>query len=121
MAIMIYKRTVYETRRKPKGLLRPKTRANLKDAVQVLTVKKYCLSIDLWLFQLPWPRTQSERLLSEMFEGGSAQMLCLLETITDSNRRTLLSNPPAAENEVELLDVFAELFLAAQELIAGEI
>ncbi|ELU16988.1 hypothetical protein CAPTEDRAFT_224115 [Capitella teleta] len=102
MAIMIYKRTVYETRRKPKGLLRPKTRANLKDAVQ-----------------LPWPRTQSERLLSEMFEGGSAQMLCLLETITDSNRRTLLSNPPAAENEVELLDVFAELFLAAQELIAG--
>ena len=32
---MVYRRTVFETRRKPKGLLRPKTRANLKDAVQV--------------------------------------------------------------------------------------
>ena len=35
MAIMVYKRTVFESRRKPKGLLRPKTRANLKDAAQV--------------------------------------------------------------------------------------
>lgn len=69
--------------------------------------------------QLPWPRTQSERLLSEMFEGGSAQLLCLLETLTDSNRRTLLSAPPAAEGEFELLDVYAELFMAVQELIAG--
>lgn len=35
MALMVFKRTVFETRRKPKGLLRPKTRANLKDAAQV--------------------------------------------------------------------------------------
>ena len=35
MAIMVFKRTVYETRRRPKGLLRPKTRANLKDAQNV--------------------------------------------------------------------------------------
>ena len=55
-----------------------------------------------------------------MFEGSSAQMLCVLETLTDSNRRTLLSAPPAAENEVEILDVYAELFMAAQELIAGQ-
>ena len=35
MAVMVYKRTVFESRRKPKGVLRPKTRANLKDAAQV--------------------------------------------------------------------------------------
>ena len=43
MAVMVYKRTVFETRRKPKGLLRPKTRANLKDAQQVseLTTQRW--------------------------------------------------------------------------------
>ena len=35
MAIMVYKRSAFETRKKPKGLLRPKTRANLKDAAAV--------------------------------------------------------------------------------------
>jgi len=35
MAIMVYKRAVFETRKKPKGFLRPKTRANLKDAQTV--------------------------------------------------------------------------------------
>lgn len=35
MAIMVFKRSVYETRRKPKALLRPKTRANLKEAAHV--------------------------------------------------------------------------------------
>ena len=73
----------------------------------------------IFVEQLPWPRTQSERLLVDMFEGSGAQMLCLLETIQDSNRRTLLSSPPAADSEVEILDVFAELFMAAQEIIAG--
>ena len=36
MATMIFKRTVYETRRKPKGYLRPKVRANAKDIAQVM-------------------------------------------------------------------------------------
>ena len=69
-----------------------------------------------------WPRTPTEKLLSEMFEhveGSAAQMLCLVETLSDSGRRTLLSSPPAPENEVEILDVYAELFMAAQGIIAG--
>ncbi|CAH1784493.1 unnamed protein product [Owenia fusiformis] len=102
MAVMVYKRTVFETRKKPKGLLRPKTRANLKDA-------QY----------MPWPRTPSEKLLVDMFEGSAAQFLCILETLSDSNRRTLLTSPPAADSEIEILDVYAELFLAAQEIISG--
>ena len=71
------------------------------------------------LLQLPWPRTGSERLLVEMMEGSAAQMLCIVETLSDSNRRTLLTQPPAADNEVEILDVYSELFMAAQEIIAG--
>ena len=45
MAVMVYKRSVFETRRKPKGLLRPKTRANLKDAMNVRM---------LWWFLVQW-------------------------------------------------------------------
>lgn len=69
--------------------------------------------------QLPWPRTQSEKLLLEMFEGSASQMLAILEAMNDSNRRTLVTAPPAQDHEVEVLDVFAEMFLAAQEIIAG--
>ncbi|KAL8594726.1 hypothetical protein ACOMHN_051672 [Nucella lapillus] len=102
MAVMVYKRGVFETRRKPKGLLRPKTRANLKDAMS-----------------MPWPRTPTEKMLADMFEGGSAQFLAILESLSDSNRRILLTSPPTLENEPEILDVFAELFMAAQEILAG--
>lgn len=55
-----------------------------------------------------------------MFEGSAAQFLCIVETLSDSNRRTLLTAPPAPETEVEVLDVFAELFMAAQEIISGK-
>nr|XP_022298602.1 cilia- and flagella-associated protein 54-like isoform X1 [Crassostrea virginica] len=102
MAIMVFKRSVYETRRKPKALLRPKTRANLKEAAH-----------------LTWPRTPSEKLLADMFEGSAAQFLCILESLTDTNRRILLTAPPASEAEVEILDVYAELFMAGQEILAG--
>ncbi|KAK3102398.1 hypothetical protein FSP39_011137 [Pinctada imbricata] len=102
MAIMVFKRSVYETRRKPKALLRPKTRANLKDAEH-----------------LPWPRTPTEKLLADMFEGSAAQFLSILESLNDSNRRIVLTQPPASDSEVEILDVYAELFMAAKEILAG--
>ncbi|XP_046336681.2 cilia- and flagella-associated protein 54-like isoform X2 [Haliotis rufescens] len=102
MAVMVYKRSVMETRRKPKGLLRPKTRANLKDVLN-----------------LPWPRTPSEKMLADMFEGSAAQMLAVLESLQDTNRRILLTSAPAPDNEPEILDVFCELFMAAQEILAG--
>ncbi|XP_052282343.1 cilia- and flagella-associated protein 54-like isoform X6 [Dreissena polymorpha] len=102
MAIMVFRRSVYETRRRPKGLLRPKTRANLKDALS-----------------LQWPRTPSEKLLQDMFEGSATQLLCILEALNDTNRRILVTSPPAPDSEVEILDVYAELFLAAQEILAG--
>ncbi|CAC5396096.1 unnamed protein product [Mytilus coruscus] len=102
MTYFLIVRSVYETRRKPKEWLRPKTRANLVEAKN-----------------MPWPRTPTERLLADMFEGSASQFLCILEALNDTNRRILLTSPPAADREVEILDVYAELFMSGQEILAG--
>ncbi|KAK7102964.1 hypothetical protein V1264_021114 [Littorina saxatilis] len=134
MAVMVYKRSVFETRRKPKGLLRPKTRANMKEAMNTSPKKNKMEKgerpeIPTWeeslqfvlgeIGNMPWPRTPTEKMLADMFEGGSAQFLAILESLNDSNRRILLTSPPTLDNEPEILDVYAELFMAAQEILAG--
>uniref|UniRef100_A0A8C3F4F5 Cilia and flagella associated protein 54 n=1 Tax=Chrysemys picta bellii TaxID=8478 RepID=A0A8C3F4F5_CHRPI len=92
MAVMVFKRAVYESRRKPKGFFRPKLRVNLKEAQN-----------------LPWPRTVTERLLTEMFDGTAAHFLAILEALSDSNRRVLRPAPPVPD-ETEIRDVVSELF-----------
>ncbi|XP_006888630.1 PREDICTED: uncharacterized protein C12orf55 homolog [Elephantulus edwardii] len=99
MAVMVFKRGVFESRRKNKTIFRPKQRVNLKE-VQTL----------------PWPRTLTERLLDEMFDSNAARFLAVLEALSDSHRRTLQTGPFATE-EVELRDVVAELFVAGKELL----
>lgn len=48
LAVMVFKSTVYEHRRKPKGLFRPKQRATLKDLQQVsFTFSKNYFTISL--------------------------------------------------------------------------
>ena len=56
-----------------------------------------------------------------MFEGSATQYLCILESLSDSNRRILITSPPAPDSDVEILDVYAELFMAAQEILLGRI
>ncbi|XP_071817646.1 cilia- and flagella-associated protein 54-like isoform X3 [Apostichopus japonicus] len=102
LGIMIFKRSVFDARKRTKGLLRPKTRSNLKDSQSQ-----------------PWPRTAVEKLLSDMFEGSAAQFLAILETLADSTRRTLLTSPAAADTEDHILDTFSELFFAGLEIISG--
>ncbi|MBN3283395.1 CFA54 protein, partial [Polyodon spathula] len=99
VAVMVFKRAAYEPRRKPKGLFRPKLKSNLKE-VQFL----------------PWPRTSSERLLMEMFDGSAAQFLALLEALWDSSRR-LLQTGHSEENEVA--EVALELFSAGIDILDG--
>ncbi|XP_056430458.1 cilia- and flagella-associated protein 54 [Hyla sarda] len=101
MAVMIFKRAVFESRRKPKGILRPKLKNNLKDAEK-----------------LPWPRTSTERLLVEMFGNNAAQFLAILEALTDSNRRILQAGPPVPD-EPEIHDVIAELCFAGIDILSG--
>uniref|UniRef100_A0A8C0HIH9 Cilia and flagella associated protein 54 n=1 Tax=Buteo japonicus TaxID=224669 RepID=A0A8C0HIH9_9AVES len=102
MSVMIFKRAVYESRRKPKSFFRPKLRVSLKEAQN-----------------LPWPRTATERLLTEMFDGVAAQFLAILEALSDSSRRVLHPAPPVPD-EIEIRDVISELFFAGLEILSGE-
>ena len=70
---------------------------------------------------MPWPRTPTEKLLSELVEGSAGQMLVILEALNSGHRRTLITSPPASDADVEILDVYAELFMAAQEIVAGKL
>nr|XP_025737196.1 cilia- and flagella-associated protein 54-like [Callorhinus ursinus] len=99
MAVMIFKRGVFESRRKNKSLFRPKLRVNLREAQT-----------------LPWPRTITERLLDEMFDSTASRFLAVLEALSDSNRRTLQTGPIVTD-EVEVRDVVSELFMAGKELL----
>uniref|UniRef100_A0A669PSC6 Cilia and flagella associated protein 54 n=1 Tax=Phasianus colchicus TaxID=9054 RepID=A0A669PSC6_PHACC len=100
MSVMIFKRAVYESRRKPKSYFRPKLRASLKEAQK-----------------LPWPRTITEQLLTEMFDGSAAQFLAILEALSDSSRRVLHPTPPVPD-EPEIHDVISELFFAGLEILS---
>ncbi|XP_006820960.1 cilia- and flagella-associated protein 54-like [Saccoglossus kowalevskii] len=139
VGVMVYKRAVFDTRKKPKGLLRPKTRSNLKDfqshvggrnaptiiiandgrLVWRKTAKQRRDELVKKHGNLPWPRTPAEKLLADMFEGSAAQFLAILETIADSTRRMLLTGPAAPDSDDHILDVFSELFFAGVELISG--
>ncbi|KAH0501698.1 Cilia- and flagella-associated protein 54 [Microtus ochrogaster] len=99
MAVMIFKRGVFESRRKNKAVFRPKIRINLKEAQSMI-----------------WPRTVTERLLDELFDSTSARFLAVLEALADSSRRVLQTGPLVTD-EVELRDVVSELFMAGKELL----
>uniref|UniRef100_A0A8D2LBL7 Cilia- and flagella-associated protein 54 n=1 Tax=Varanus komodoensis TaxID=61221 RepID=A0A8D2LBL7_VARKO len=94
MAVMIFKRSAFEPRRRPKGVFRPRMKMNLREAQH-----------------LPWPRTITERLLMEIFDCGSAHFFAIVEALFDKNRRTLIPGPPVPD-EVEVRDVISELFFA---------
>ncbi|CAF2892388.1 unnamed protein product [Rotaria sp. Silwood2] len=99
IATMIFKRMVFENRRKAKSVLRPKFRQNYRE------------------LSGPWPRTLTEKLLSDMFDCRCAQFLAILQALSDSNRRLVLTSPAASEQEIEILDVTTELFYAAQYIL----
>ena len=58
-------------------------------------------------------------MLSETFQGRSAQLLAVIEALTDSKRRIAQTSLGAPDSDDSILDVFAELFFAGSELIAG--
>ncbi|KAL0993745.1 hypothetical protein UPYG_G00113070 [Umbra pygmaea] len=99
LAAMVFKRAVYEPRRKPKGLFRPKQKSNLKE-----------------IQSMPWPRTPTERLLMELFEGNAAQFLAIVEALWDSSRRPLQTGMP---EELEVQEVSLELMSAGISILSG--
>nr|XP_028603316.1 cilia- and flagella-associated protein 54-like [Podarcis muralis] len=101
MAAMIFKRSAFEPRRRPKGLFRPRVKNNMKD-----------------IQHLPWPRTISERLMMEIFDCNSSIFFGVLEALFDRNRRTLIPSPPIPD-EMEIRDVISELFFAGVDILDG--
>ncbi|XP_031963144.1 cilia- and flagella-associated protein 54 isoform X1 [Corvus moneduloides] len=99
MSVMIFKRAVYESRRKSNT--RRESKLNPRKAVD-----------------LSWPRTSTERLLVEMFDGAAAQFLAILEALSDSSRSLLPPHPPVPD-EIAIRDVTSELFSAGLEILSG--
>ncbi|XP_064275850.1 cilia- and flagella-associated protein 54 isoform X2 [Passer domesticus] len=100
MSVMIFKRAVYESRRKSNSVRR-ESKVNPRKAVNV-----------------SWPRTATERLLVAMFDGAAAQFLAILEALSDRSRNLLPPHPPASE-EMHIRDVTSELFSAGLEILSG--
>ncbi|KAJ8374133.1 hypothetical protein SKAU_G00047130 [Synaphobranchus kaupii] len=99
LAAMIFKRSVYEPRRRPKGLFRPRLKSNLKETKTT-----------------PWPRSPTERTLMGLFEGGAARFLALTEALWDGSHRPLQTGLP---EEPEMQEVALELLSAGISLLAG--
>ncbi|KFV66496.1 Uncharacterized protein C12orf55, partial [Dryobates pubescens] len=100
MSVMVFKRAVFESRRKPKPYLQPKLRVTLKEPQN-----------------LQRPRTVTKQLLTEMFDSVAAQFLAILEALSDSSRR-LWNSPSALPDETEIRDVLSELFSAGLEILS---
>ncbi|XP_037604654.1 cilia- and flagella-associated protein 54-like isoform X2 [Sebastes umbrosus] len=95
LAAMMFKRAVFEARRKPKT----KTKITLKDIPNG-----------------PWPRTATERMLMSLFDSSAAQFLGILEALWDSTRRPLQTRMP---DEPELQEVILELLSAGISILSG--
>lgn len=52
-------------------------------------------------------------------QGTAAKILAILEALSETHRRTLHCETPAADAEDTTADVCAELFFAGVEIIAG--
>ncbi|NWS70487.1 CFA54 protein, partial [Crotophaga sulcirostris] len=104
MSVMIFKRAVYESRRKSKSTIQPKLRVSQKET------RKVSLTY--------LPRSITECLLTEMFDGASAQFLAILEALSHSSRHVLCPAPPVPD-EIEIHDVISELFHAGLKILSG--
>ncbi|XP_044078247.1 cilia- and flagella-associated protein 54-like [Siniperca chuatsi] len=99
LAAMMFKRAVFEARRRPKAMFRIKTKSTLKDITNA-----------------PWPRTTTERMLMGLFDSSAAQFLGILEALWDSTRRPLQTRMP---DEPELQEVILELLSAGISILSG--
>ncbi|GLD46802.1 cilia- and flagella-associated protein 54 isoform X4 [Lates japonicus] len=99
LGAMIFKRAVYEARRRPKHTFRIKTRSTLKDIPNA-----------------PWPRNTTERMLMGLFDSSAGQFLGILEALWDSTSHPLQTRMP---DEPELQEVILELLSAGISILSG--
>nr|XP_057944060.1 cilia- and flagella-associated protein 54-like isoform X3 [Doryrhamphus excisus] len=99
LAALMFKRAVFETRRKPKHIIIIKTKTTLQDFPNI-----------------PWPRNATERMLMGLFDSSAAQFLAISEALWDSSLRPLQARIP---DEPELQEVVLELFSAGIGILSG--
>ncbi|XP_051257635.1 cilia- and flagella-associated protein 54-like isoform X3 [Dicentrarchus labrax] len=99
LAAMMFKRAVFEARRRHKPIYRIKTKSTLKDIPKA-----------------PWPRTTTERMLMGLFDSSAAQFLGILEALWDSTRHPLQTRMP---DEPEVQEVILELLSAGISILSG--
>uniref|UniRef100_A0A665UNS4 Cilia and flagella associated protein 54 n=1 Tax=Echeneis naucrates TaxID=173247 RepID=A0A665UNS4_ECHNA len=99
LGAMMFKRAVYESRRRHRPVFRVKTKSSLKDIPNV-----------------PWPRTPTECMLMGLFDNSAAQFLAILEALWDSTRHPLQTKMP---DEPEVQEVILELLSAGIGILSG--
>ncbi|XP_056140205.1 cilia- and flagella-associated protein 54 [Lampris incognitus] len=99
LAAMVFKRAVYEGRRRPEHVFRTEPRGILKDLPNVLC-----------------PRSATERVLMELFDSSAARFLGIIEALWDSTRRPLQTGMP---DKPELQEVVLELVSAGISILSG--
>ncbi|CAH8663847.1 unnamed protein product, partial [Dicrocoelium dendriticum] len=103
LSTIIFKRSVFESRRRPEGSMKPRVKVDFA----TLLMNQY-------------PRTQTECCLASLFPNPASQLLAIVEALsTPPAERRSLFNPalPEDENSWEINDVYTELLIAALELI----
>ncbi|KAM7374329.1 hypothetical protein PAMP_006995 [Pampus punctatissimus] len=99
LAAMMFKRAVFEARRRPKPMFKIKTKSTLKDIPNV-----------------PWPRNTTERMLMALFDSSAAQFLGIVEALWDSTKHPLYIR---VSDEPELQEVVLELLSAGISILSG--
>ena len=77
LGVMVFRRSVLESRIMKKGVFRPKKRPSIRE-----------------MLQQPSPRSPTEKLMSELFTGEAAQFLSVMEALAEPSRRPLEQGPP---------------------------
>ncbi|XP_047192964.1 cilia- and flagella-associated protein 54-like isoform X3 [Scophthalmus maximus] len=95
LGAMVFKRAVYEARRKQKPILKLKSKSARK---------------------VPWPRTTTGRMLLALFDSSAAQFLGILEALWDSTTPPLQTRMP---DEPEQQEVILDLVSAGISILSG--
>ena len=77
LSVVVFRRSVLESRLTKKGVFRPKKRPSIRELLQQL-----------------FPRSPTEKLLSELFVGEAAQFLAILEALSEPSRGSLEKGLP---------------------------
>ncbi|XP_072231582.1 cilia- and flagella-associated protein 54 [Leuresthes tenuis] len=99
LTALMFKRVVFETRRRHKHAIRGKFKYALKDIPNGL-----------------WPHTPTEHMLTGLFDCSSGHFLGILEALWHSNTRPLQMRMP---NDTELQEVVLELLSAGMRILSG--